>query len=127
MWNLWCLICYDLKKHISSVNERKRPSECQICSAKFKHTLCSQFIKERSLLNVKSVVFDLLWFEKCISSVHEGKKPFKCKICTAIFENILCYQFMKERGPLNVKSEVPNLIKKSLCLRQDKAQPDYLI
>ena len=67
-----CQICHfisfsqngDLKSHILAVHEGKKPFECQICSH-------SCFIKK-----------DL---KKHVASVHEKKKQFKCQICYVIF------------------------------------------
>ena len=54
----------NLKSHIGSVHEGKKPFKCDICSAKF---------TENGSL------------KKHIALVHEGKKPFKCAICDAKF------------------------------------------
>ena len=46
------MIYYDLKNHISSAHEGKKPSKWDICTAIFENTLCYQFMKERGPLNV---------------------------------------------------------------------------
>ena len=53
-----------LKKHIESVHEGKKPFKCNICDVSFsqKHNL-----------------------ETHVVSVHEGKKPFKCDKCDSSF------------------------------------------
>ena len=69
--HLKCQICdsslkskRNLKNHIASVHERKKPFKCIICD--------TSFTTKQSLKNH-------------IASVHEGKKPFQCNICDANF------------------------------------------
>ena len=54
----------NLKKHVSSVHERKKPFECEICNKVF---------FEKGTLKIH------------ISSVHEKKKSFECDICEKTF------------------------------------------
>ena len=54
----------NLKRHIESVHEGKKPFKCNICDSSF---------SRNTHLNAH------------IASVHEGKKPFKCNICDASF------------------------------------------
>ena len=64
MWYLWPqLLIFDLKKHIESVHDQKKP---------FKYDICDQTYYQ---------YFDL---KKHIKSVHEKKNPFKCEICDHI-------------------------------------------
>ena len=56
-----------LVKHFSSVHEKKKPFECDICAY-----TCS---------------WKVTLFKTHIASVHEGKKPFKCHVCDAKFSN----------------------------------------
>ena len=66
-----CIVCSNcfsnkvlLRRHISSVHEKKKPLECKICDTSF---------SQKHHLN------------RHVSSVHEGIKPFKCKICDTSF------------------------------------------
>ena len=54
-----------LKRHISSVHERERPFKCDICEATF--------------AGKNNVVIH-------IARIHEGKNPFSCNICKATFK-----------------------------------------
>ena len=74
----------NLKIHIDSVHEMKRPAKCNTCDASF---------VRKSVLN------------NHVSRVHEGKKLFKCKICDASFlqKNVLknhVSRVHEEKNPL---------------------------
>ena len=54
----------NLKEHIKSVHEEKKPFHCNICGA--------DFTKKQNM-------------NRHIASIHEGKKPFHCNICGTDF------------------------------------------
>ena len=75
-----------MKRHIVSVNERKKPFKCNFCDYSFSQKA---------------------HMKRHIASVHEEKKPFKCDICDSclslkrnIWTNTLP-QFMKKRSHWN--------------------------
>ena len=68
MGYLWPqLLNFDLKKHIESVHDKKKPFKCDISDQSY------------------SQIFDL---KKHIKSVHEKKKPFKSEICDHSFSQM---------------------------------------
>ena len=84
----------ELKRHINSVHDRKKPFNCSICNVMFS-----------SAANLKKHVCvhqepyncpfcDRSFVEKAeltghVNLAHDGKKRFKCQICDHCFTNIL--------------------------------------
>ena len=56
-----CFYNHNIKHHIASAHEKKKPLKCNLCN--------SIFNEKGSLL------------EKHIALVHEENKPFQCDIC----------------------------------------------
>ena len=54
----------DLRRHVESVHEGKRPHKCNVCG--------KSFTEKKFML-------------KHIDTVHEGNKPFKCESCERTF------------------------------------------
>ena len=54
----------DMRRHVESVHEGKRPHKCNVCG--------KSFTEKKFML-------------KHIDTVHEGNKPFKCESCERTF------------------------------------------
>ena len=87
----WCYICgtrfarkFNLKSHIKTVHEKRKPFKCYICNKSFvrndilkKHITSKHEQKQPFFCSVNNDNFQ--------ESVHEGNKPFKCLICNDSF------------------------------------------
>ena len=106
------LIQSNIKRHLASVHEGKKPFKCDICDY-----ICSQKMDmNRHIASVhegkkpfKCVICDYSCSQKGnmsthVASVHEGTKPFKCDICDYIcsLKTVMLHQIMKEKSHSNV-------------------------